>query len=276
MAVERRIFVVGCARSGTTLLQSLLATQPGVRSFPETHFFNAPRMPRWECALLRFGLLPPTFRADKARRAQDLLAAVAPAPSIVPPRPALRWGQHVRRGVQLLDDLTLAAGCSSWVEKTPSHLHVADALDRTVERASFVHIVRPGPEVVASLFEATRKHPEAWDGAYDIDRCVRRFNHDVAITRQLLSRPNHHLVRYEELTAEPARVLGPLCRSLGLDFHEEALNRYRDEAREVIGEGEEWKARNVEAITSHGRATFESVFSPEEQTDVLARCVDLP
>ena len=37
---QNPIFIVGFPRSGTTLLQSLLCTQKGVVSFPETHFFD--------------------------------------------------------------------------------------------------------------------------------------------------------------------------------------------------------------------------------------------
>jgi hypothetical protein len=33
-----RLFLVGCPRSGTTLLQSLLAAHPQIASFPESHF----------------------------------------------------------------------------------------------------------------------------------------------------------------------------------------------------------------------------------------------
>ena len=39
MKIKKRIFIVGCPRSGTTLLQSLLAAHPLICSFPETHFF---------------------------------------------------------------------------------------------------------------------------------------------------------------------------------------------------------------------------------------------
>jgi hypothetical protein len=37
----KRVFIVGCPRSGTTLVQALLARYPGVHSFPETRFFEA-------------------------------------------------------------------------------------------------------------------------------------------------------------------------------------------------------------------------------------------
>ena len=35
-----RVFIVGCPRSGTTLLQAMLASHETVYSFPETHFFK--------------------------------------------------------------------------------------------------------------------------------------------------------------------------------------------------------------------------------------------
>jgi|SRR5579859_288688 len=37
---QNPIFVVGYPRSGTTLVQSLIATQRGIVSFPEGHFFS--------------------------------------------------------------------------------------------------------------------------------------------------------------------------------------------------------------------------------------------
>ena len=36
----KRIFLVGAPRSGTTILQSLLAAHPKITSFPETKFFQ--------------------------------------------------------------------------------------------------------------------------------------------------------------------------------------------------------------------------------------------
>ena len=36
----KRIFIVGIARSGTTLLQSFVGNHPDISTFPETHFFS--------------------------------------------------------------------------------------------------------------------------------------------------------------------------------------------------------------------------------------------
>ena len=36
----KRIYIVGCPRSGTTLLQSMVAAHPLLTSYPETHFWD--------------------------------------------------------------------------------------------------------------------------------------------------------------------------------------------------------------------------------------------
>ena len=36
--IEKRLFVVGCARSGTTLVQAMLASHSQIHAFPETFF----------------------------------------------------------------------------------------------------------------------------------------------------------------------------------------------------------------------------------------------
>src|SRR5438128_3132184 len=35
------VFLVGCARSGTTWLQAMLACHPAIHTGPETHFFSS-------------------------------------------------------------------------------------------------------------------------------------------------------------------------------------------------------------------------------------------
>ena len=37
----KRVLLVGCPRSGTTILQAILSSHPEVFSLPETHFFPA-------------------------------------------------------------------------------------------------------------------------------------------------------------------------------------------------------------------------------------------
>ena len=38
--ITKRIFLIGCPRSGTTIAQVMLAGHPEILSFPETQFFK--------------------------------------------------------------------------------------------------------------------------------------------------------------------------------------------------------------------------------------------
>ena len=64
--IDRRIFVVGVPRSGTTLVQSLLAAHSQVTSFTESHFFSRyfRALPRLSSAILT---------RDPAPRVRDFL-----------------------------------------------------------------------------------------------------------------------------------------------------------------------------------------------------------
>ncbi len=145
----RRIFVVGCGRSGTTLLQSLLASHPEITSFPESHFFPQLRPGRrWARKL---GLISP-----RAPARFDAFVAAVGWPRRVRPRLPLARG-YARAFVRLLDAIALKDGKANWVEKTPHHLRYIDEIESYVPDAVFIHIIRSGADVVASYYAASNE-----------------------------------------------------------------------------------------------------------------------
>src|SRR5271169_5376629 len=119
--IAGRLFVVGCARSGTTLLQSLLAAHPAVLSFPETAVFShllspvVPGQTRQITVHRRTQLCYRQVMAllkDLGRRDLEQLLPIR-SQSI---------GQFVDGFVRVLDRLTLDRGKSWWVEKTPGNI----------------------------------------------------------------------------------------------------------------------------------------------------------
>ena len=81
--------------------------------------------------------------------------------------------------LRLLDELARRRGRAGWIEKTPRHLRYVPFLERLSvpeRRTRFVHVIRDGMQVVASLHVASR----SWTHPYDLRTCVRRWNHDVA------------------------------------------------------------------------------------------------
>ena len=272
--IERRVFVVGVPRSGTTLVQSLLAAHGSLTSFTESHLFDR-----------HFRLLPGSSRAllirDPAPRLREFLAENGESPpeaadwfaeggrGLLGARPflPLRTRAAARQLLRVLDELTRRRGVSGWVEKTPRHLRYLPFLERLYDREArprFVHVIRDGLETVASLRRASRE----WERPYDLETCVRRWNGALAFSAGRIGAPTDHFVIYEELAARPEAVLRSLLARLGLGWEPEILARYGDAAGRLVTEEEAWKSEVGRAIRPS--ATAERALSEEERRRALA------
>lgn len=262
--IAARLFLVGCPRSGTTLLQSLLSAHPQVLSFPETHFYS--HMPSSNRILRRLGLA----RWDAPVRFSQLLGTLG-----LPPVKAGGWSvaSYLRRLVAALDKATLEAGKTVWLEKTPRHLYYLDAIARTLPDAKFIHLVRSGPDVVASLYEVTHEYPELWGGQRSLELCVARWIKDIDISRRYQGKCHHFTVRYEALVDDPAASLRDLFDFIGVPADEAVLTRikmdYRGAAKRVIAPGETWKATVQEDIERRQQKFMR--FTAANQAYVLER-----
>ena len=270
-AIERRIFIVGAPRSGTTLLQSLLAAHSQLTSFTESHFWSRHfrRVP---------GLGTVVLRRDPVPRARQFIAENDAEPRLLsgltagsaPPR-ALATRAASRELVALLDRVAHERGASGWIEKTPRHLLFVPFLDRQLEDAPgthFVHIVRDGLETVASLYAASR----SWERAYDLPTCVRRWNDDVKRSLARLHSARDHFVFYERLTDEPEPCLRSLLAALGLGWEPSMLDDYGKVAARLVRGDEPWKSEVGRALAPS--KTSEQVLSAEQRASVSAalRC----
>ena len=241
--IAGRVFVVGVPRSGTTLVQSLLAAHGDVTSFTESHLFDR-----------HFTLLPLSARAvltrDPGPRLREFLAEndAVPPPAAAwfaagRPRPVLPFhtARAARRLLGVLDELAAGRGAAVWVEKTPRHLRYLPFLERLAAAGPptrFVHVVRDGLDVVASLRAASR----GWERSYALEECARRWNGDVAFSLGRVGSANDRFVLYEELTADPEAVLRRLVAGLGLDWQPEMLERYGVASGDLVTAAEEgWK-----------------------------------
>lgn len=253
--IEGRIFVVGVPRSGTTLVQSLLAAHSTTTSFTESHFFDR-----------HFTHLPlldrPILTRNPAPRLHGFLAENDEEPPAAAGwfsarrRPGLRIRPLLpfrtravaRQLLRVLDELALRRGKSRWIEKTPRHLRFVAFLAEVSEaeqRPRFVHVIRDGLEVVASLHAASR----SWERAYDLEACARRWNADVACSLGRIMAPTDHFVFYEELTTRPEATLRQLLTELGLGWEPDILARFAETSdRLITGRERAWKANGRRGI----------------------------
>ena len=173
--IKERIFLVGCPRSGTTLLQSLLAANSKVLSFPETHFFGHLFYSRKLLSILGIA----NWRA-RLRWVQFLKEIGHQEMQSKLPKYAVFVRQFSKAYIDVLDTLTLNQGKEIWVEKTPGNLHYIEKIEKLVSSAKFVHIIRNGTDVVASLYEVTNEYPEVWgENGWSVEQCISRWIQDI-------------------------------------------------------------------------------------------------
>lgn len=264
LSIEQRIFIVGAPRSGTTLLQSLLAAHDRATSFTESHFFSRSfrALPSFSSALLRHDPLPRLreFLAENETGAlgDEIEQRVRTAASGVRP---LRTKAVARAFLEALDQLALARGRGMWIEKTPLHLRFVPFLDRiSAAPTRFIHLIRSGVDVVSSLHRASQH----WERAYGIEECVRRWNDDVAFSLTRAGSPSDAFVLYEHLTADPEAALRGLFSATGLDWQPGILERYAQEAARLTTAEETWKS-GVDAAIRPSRASEQSLTAEQRE-----------
>ena len=241
-----RVFVVGCPRSGTTLVQAMLASHPDVFSFPETHFFMKLRG--------RFAGHPGWVASPRpAWRELKTLARSLRVDRVVP---LSRWRlgflarAYESAFFRVVDEACVQAGRKVWVEKSPVHLHFMEEIASTMPETQFIHVLRNGRRVVSSFYRLCLADPgwvrQVLPGDPDqnlrsdatdhrvLDAVVDRWNRDVSISAAAAGRRGHTITSLERLVAHPETELERISRALGLPFREEMLE-YRTAARDVIG-----------------------------------------
>jgi hypothetical protein len=278
-----RVFLVGCERSGTTLLQSLLAAHSKIHSVPETHFVKR---------LFRNGNLPSKHGGRHARLRRALRSAQAWRREMLagvgwisgrhaeaawrevegdPERPSSFWDRHsahahMRSFIDAMDADCRHAGKRIWLEKTPGHLAYIPVIRRHVPGARFIHLVRDGSEVVASLNRLAKTYPQ-WRPFMDTSFAVERWNHAWRASKRWIGHPGHLVVRYETLVLAPRRTLARILQFLDCDPESDLWKVYPQVAGRLIRADEPWKAGNMRSLRD--RRKFAKSFDPATQSRIL-------
>lgn len=280
-------------------MQSLLAAHSELTSFTESHFFDRyftcfpgralPLLVRNPAPRVQEFLLENDEEPTEASRwfqASFRARFQAKWPLASKPLLPLQTRSVARRLLLVLDQLTLRRGNAGWVEKTPRHLRYIPLLESLTStapsprgRTDFVHVIRNGLEVVASLQKAS----QAWERPYDVAACVERWNADVGFSLGRFGKPTDHFVFYEELTARPEAAMSQLCAHLGLDWEPEILQRQGDDSQRLVTREETWKEdigrtirpseTSVQSLTAEQRAWALQSLRHEQYEELAKRAL---
>ncbi len=204
------VFIIGCQRSGTTLLGAMLGGHPGAITVPDTTFLvemlpdeDGPHVDPGE--VIDRIAAHPRFRRFGFPLGSDRPQKVAEGNGF---RIAIEWyvNQFAKaRGRE---------GATLWIEHYPAHARNVPSLMKTFPDAKFIHMVRDGRAVAASLMNVE------W-GPKDIISVARFWIQMIGFghgARQAVPTENFADVRYEDLITSPEKVMRDLAKFLNIDF----------------------------------------------------------
>lgn len=220
------IYIVGTPRSGTTLVQSLLARSTLSSTAPETHFFNRAYTRR---------VYKKHFFNKKI--ILDDVAKKLGLPNDCRPVMSADFASTIFVG--MLNRVKAENNKEVFIEKTPIHLRYIEEIVRADKSAKFVHVIRDPYETIRSLYFAYERYPEYWGRLRSVDYIVSRYMLDVKFHLARVNNFGSFFVRYEDVVVKQADLVRKIISEVGCS---ENNNVVKD--CEIIEAHEEWKGNN--------------------------------
>ncbi len=225
------VFVLSPPRSGSTLLRVLLGGHPRLFAPPELE-------------LLPYGTLAErraAFPGPDAFRLEGLPRALMELRGCGPEKAQAALADMEARGTttaELYRLLQNELGSRILVDKTPSYTFHADILrraERMFDGARYIHLIRH-PHGMINSFEEARLDQIFLRGIHSFSRRelaellwvighqnIMDLLREVPAERQLW-------IRFEDLVREPERALREISTFLGIEYHPEMAQPYKDRA----------------------------------------------
>jgi hypothetical protein len=225
------VFVLGCPRSGTTLLYHILLSAGNFALYrAESSVFSVlgPRFGDLRDRGNR-GKLLKTWLQSKLFRRTGLDAGEISARVMSECQSA---GDFLR---VVMESMARQQGVERWADCTPDHLLDIREIKRQIPNALIIHIIRDGRDVALSYAKQGWARPLWWDQGQDVAVSALYWDWIVRKGREQGRSlgPDYHEVSFEDLVNKPSQTLTRLSPFLGHDLD---LDRIRKSAIGAITE----------------------------------------
>lgn len=240
------VFIVGCPRSGTTLLRRMLDAHPQLAITPETHW--VPEWPRKQQRSEPAGEISwgSVQRLMETARFRKLKIPEPEVRELFEDRGSVSYADlvaHVytlfgrRRGKRLVGD------------KTPGYTRAISTLHDLLPWARFIHLIRDGRDVCLSAntwhqAERLKSKFPTWEG-HPVATAALWWEMHVRLARDAGARLDASLYqeeRYEELVAKPVEASKAICRFLDLGYSDRMVRFHegRTKVDPALGSNKQW------------------------------------
>jgi len=212
------LFIVGCPRSGTTLLQRMVNAHPEIAVTPETHWI--PRFIKKRWGVTRKGLVTPKLIARLLEHPGFVALSIGreEVAKLIGTGEPITYSSFVSG---IFDLYGKAQGKRLVGDKTPGYVRRMNTLHVLWPAARFVHLIRDGRDVYLSMANRPMeqlKHPVP-TAALWWELNVRRGRE----AGKEIGPDLYYEISYEALTTNPREECTKLCLFLGVQYDDSML-----------------------------------------------------
>ena len=256
----KKIFIVGCSRSGTSIIQRELVKRYNYFSLPETAFFFSPHLNTEERYknILNFLSCTNIFSEDllnsiSKEGLKNLLKSIEPEYQnlLVSDSKKFDFFQNVMNsaaGFHCLD---------GWIEKTPQHFTKVKDILGEIPNSLIIYVLRNGIDVCASIRSRSLQY-DNFKKQYDIEYGYNLWNKSVHKCLEVVDNKRVIPLLYEDFINDNEKVLAELDCFLGVG----ATSNYVANIN-IASNQEKWKTGLLQPLKKQVSKANE-VFSDDE------------
>ena len=234
--MESPIFIVGCERSGNTLLRLILNQSPVLYIPSESGFLDQLRKQqelygdftelhqRWffirDLQTNKATSKTHSFPIFKLTLEEAEVAIAETAPT-----------NYSGAAFALFQAATRKQGKQYWGDKTPRYIFDIPWLAEAFPQAKFIHIIRDGRDVASSLIKA------GWVNNFVKAAYYWQKKVEAGISaRKILEKRRYYELNYEQLVMYPEETVKDLCNWLRLEYVPSMLQQNKNATNYISGD----------------------------------------
>ncbi len=268
-STEKPIFIVGCPRSGTTILATILNSHPEIATATETHFFNYISHEKkydWK----NFTEAHFELFLDESRIVDFYTLLKITKDELRESFKKTKLSSNPDNNKKqifniLIETLLEKKAKKFFCEKTPQHLQNVEKIIELYPKAKIIHLIRDGRDTVNSLI----KMPWRPAGLLNNSRFWQGY---IKLGKKLeakLGKDSFVTIKYEDLLKEPETTIKKLCDFLSVTYTESMIRRDSAENKDsdnIFSDWESsWKHKSLEEIDSTRIGAWEKELGSEDQ-----------
>ena len=250
-------FIVGCSRSGTSIVQKYISEQKSIYSLPETAFFSIgndtyeKRVNNINRLLEYSGCFNNTvLHNSSVEKTIEMLKFIGIDISEFIDTGTNEFGVFKN----LMEYCAKLSGYKAWVEKTPLHFYKCHELLKAYPKSQIFYVLRHGMDVVASIKDRALKYDE-FQHQNNIEFSVGLWNKSVQVLTSVATDPRVHIIDFEKFTSKPEFVL---------DLLSNIDDRTETKAVSIVNKNEKWK-NNINGAIKKQPSKAKELLSEKEQ-----------